>query len=343
MGEAFITRGYSGSSNGGSGITGNFVTELITQNTLWKVPENLKNGTVSVRLFGGGGSGIYEYGRAGGGGFMNNAIINIANQSEIYITIGKGGAGIGQSIHNRYGAGGTTSFGTFLYASGAGNVGASGGFNSIGVQFGGGGSYGAASSYGGKWGGGGGYTNTKYGNGRGGALWDDGFGLPSSYSGLAGNGGSDSENPTNGTNTINKGLDFEGNGRYGMAPNNNKLCYCGGGGYGGIGGYYYGGGGGYGGNGGNRYGGGGGYGGDGGDGTAGLTFNNNIVFGGTVVRYNTIYGGGGGYGKYGKGAGWDAANETFIPAGIAAGGAYIESYGTTSGGDGICIIQYYIK
>ena len=86
MGEAIISRGFSGSNGGGtSGENGNFRTEIITSTTFWKVPENLKDGTVSVRIFGGGGAGYS--GTGGGGGWMNNNILNLSNETEIYIYI----------------------------------------------------------------------------------------------------------------------------------------------------------------------------------------------------------------------------------------------------------------
>ena len=380
MGEAIISRGFSGSNGGGtSGENGNFRTEIITASTLWKVPENLKDGTVSVRIFGGGGGGnMQSFGGGGGGGYMNNATINLNGQSEIYITIGSGAA------PDTYG--GTTSFGTYLSATGgqpgfqnSGGDGGSGGAGNrdggIGYQFGGGGGISIAGN-GGKWGGGGSFSNNRVAVTRGGCLYENSQNRYqiTGYSGFGGNGGNNNIHAENGINTIGMNLDFEGNGQYGMAyiyniANNNSggiktgwSAKCGGGGYGGGGGHIiiytpdlslatfasvqcYGGGGGYGAAGGNGYayfynsfnkyfasGGGGGYGGHGGDGG----FNKNINI--------TIYGGGGGYGKYGQGGGWDTNNNCIIEAGIAAGGhGQTVSAGGGYGGDGICIIQYYVK
>lgn len=330
MGEALLIK--AGSSGDSSRRTG-LITEIFTSNTLWRVPEGIRNNQVSVRIFGGGGGG-FKTGTAsssasmgGGGGYMNNGIINLyENDNIIQITIGRGG------IFNS--AGGITSFGTYIYASGGGTgSGGSGGGSSksitacTGYQFGGGGSPNVAAlggGNGGKWGGGGGGYNAKIS--LGGCLYENGysFGGETGYSGLAGNGGNKNINTENGTNTIGLGIDFEG---AGLARTHGNKYTGGGGGYGGNGGNgssLAGGGGGYGGNGGDASGyssgGGGGYGGRGGNG------------------YNyDMPGGGGGYGKYGQGAEFDSTNNRFVIAGIAAGGS-----GQISGGDGICIIQYYI-
>ena len=351
MGEAIISRGGGTGSSGSSEENSNFRTEIVTASTLWKVPENLKDGTVSVRIFGGGMCGYESSNSGGGGGCMNNNIINISNESEIYITIGRGANPDG-ILSNRTVSGGTTSFGTYLSALGATDLiaGSGGGSASICViQFGGGGgyycndkSYGhSGGTSGGKWGGGGGGTTFFS---RGGCLRENSQNIyeVTGYSGLAGNGGyieysniNNFGNAENGINTIGMNLDFEG---MGLAGNDGG----GGGGYGGNGGNNCcGGGGGYGSDGGNGYidkssysinkaygGGGGGYGGKGGD------------------AWNRGNGGGGGYGKYGYGGGYDIINNCIREAGIAAGGAF-GSFGNNyiagKGGDGICIIQYYVK
>lgn len=63
MGECLIARGQAGSSGG---IGWKYKTEIITQNSIWEVPDtiDLSRG-VSVRIFGGGGGG---YGDGGDGG-----------------------------------------------------------------------------------------------------------------------------------------------------------------------------------------------------------------------------------------------------------------------------------
>lgn len=345
MGEALLIKtggAGSGSSSGRNGL----ITEIFTSNTLWKVPEGIRNNQVSVRIFGGGGGCSED--QAGCGGFMNNGIVNISNDSEIYITIGDGGREI---LSNLTKSGGVTSFGTYLFASGGtASYGGSGGGSGdnrcsggIGIQFGGGGYGGLNSKWypgsGGKWGGGGGskFSNIgEYNYGLGGCLYENSQNIYeiTGFSRLGGNGGNDTINAENGTNTIGMGLDFEGAGLGGGK-------YSGGGGYGGNGGYNCGGGGGYGANGGNGIleplrsvtstGGGGGYGGDGGDGGG-----------------NCSAGGGGGYGKHGKGGGWDYKSNQPRLAGIGAGAGTFLRYafeGNISfayGGSGICILQYYI-
>lgn len=353
MGEAIISRGGT-STGGSSGNDKGLITEIFVSDTVWKVPEGIRNNQVSVRIFGGG--------CLGHGGYMNNNIISINNENFIYITIGKSG-------------GGTTSFGTHLYALGANSDGGGSGGGvlyrntygsggGIGYQFGGGGSALIGGNYfygksGGKWGGSGGSSQANNLSlmqvVRGGCLYENSQNIyeVTGYSGLAGNGGYNKINATNGTNTIGMGLEFEGAGLAGSSINitTGYVGYGGGGGYGGNGGngvvnYFTmagGGGGGYGANGGDGYafnggsqsrsmaagGGGGGYGGDGGSSCF-------YLYGGAN---NIIVGGGGGYGKFGKGGGMHNG-EIIFDGGIAAGAAT----GAISGkpGNGICIIQYYI-
>lgn len=357
MGEALLIK-TGGTGSGGSSGQNGLITEIFMANTLWQVPQGIRNNEVSVRIFGGGGGG---YCGGGNGGLMNNDTINISNESEIFITIGSGGS----YGYNNVG-GGTTSFGTYLSAFGGGIFGGGSGGGGIinnhggrAIQFGGGGSGSPSLSasgsinvqggIGGKWGGGGGYVvriseynpiirgGCEHGNSK------NPYEV-TGYSGLAGNSGGKNTNAENGTNTIGMGLEFEGAGLAGDNLNRpgtaDIVVYGAGGGYGGNAGSGYnvyaapyvicgaGGGGGYGANGGNGFGksagnglggGGGGYGGDGGD--AGPT----------------VAGGGGGYGKHGKGGGWDINNNCSLEAGIAAGG-----YSGGNGGPGICIIQYYL-
>ena len=329
MGECILSRGASGGSSGNVANNG-LVTEIIMSNILWHVPQNLRNNQVSVRLFGGGGAGDL----AGGfGGHMNNAIINVAGETDVYILIGSGG--IDDSASN---SGGTTTFGQYLSANGGsaatigkncaggsgGGTGYGGGGTNVTVSYGGGGGgtaraidtklnyshLGYDSCNGGTYGGGGGSCKNI-------SLGGCTNGNTSNRSGYGGNGGlvynanNDYTAAKNGTNTIGMGLEFEGAGLAGnrsdkkTAYYNNitrNLCAPGGGG-------------GYGGNGGNgaismanNYankitataigcGGGGGYGAHGGDGYAFVTYPNsgsNISVGG---------GGGGGYGGNGGTAG----------------------------------------
>ena len=321
MGEALLT-GRTGSIK--SGESGQIITTIIKSDDIFVVP-NAKNQSFSVRIFGGGGCGDGNgISAGGGGGYMNNGIL-ILNEGEIVpITIGKG-ALLNNSTNRHEEYGGTTSFGTYLSAEGGqsgtntggrneraygGNGGSGGGshhYAGDGYQFGGGGSYYYHAGNGGKWGGGGGSSDSWAGNG--GCLYENSQNKYqiTGYSGLAGNGSSDTNNGGDGTNTI--GLNSvdpqcRGYGKGGAASAG------GGGGYGGNGGKYGGGGGGYGADGGDSRGGGGGY--------------------GNYGKGGNNYGGGG---AYGPGGSTDYGND-----GKYGGGG--SPYG--NGGDGICIIQYYI-
>ena len=347
MGEAFITRG-GGSAGGSSSSDSNFITEIFTSNTLWKVPNNLKDGNVSVMVFGGGYAGDLNSGGVsigGCGGYMNNAIINISGETHIPITIGEGSKAVDKM--NVPNTAGTTSFGSYIYAAGASKYGggsgcggtstyASSSYGKDGAQFGGGGGAcaynrgegGAQGGNGGKYGGGGGAAYYFYTDSNNYTNFPTNCGIGGTY---GGNGGTRNRTPKNGTNTIGKNLDFEGAGIAGTNicyepwVNNNHIT---------ISSSIYNGG----------HGGGGGYGGDGGD--AGYFVNNN-----SSIAWSS--GGGGGYGKFGKGGGYH--NKVLqLDGGYAAGGygrALVPSpanssntiYDAGNGGSGICIIQYYIK
>ena len=313
MGEAIVVR----RGIGGGSSKPRLITEIIPYSMNYVVPNTI-NQSFSIRIFGaGGGSNSNMYG--GGGGFMNNAIL-LLNEGEIIpIKIGSGARGA---------TGGTTSFGTYLsasggasgYAKGNGGSGGGGSFGGTGFQFGGGGGVNKGGN-GGYWGGGGGCGTSNANIGIGGVNYYNMANLSqiNGRSGLAGNGGCVSaKSSENGTNTIGLGLDFEGAGLRGDTGTNSwDFTGGGGGGYGGNGGNgSYGGGGGYGAAGGKDYGGGGGYGGKGG----------------------SSDGGGGGYGPAGAGG------NGHYDGGIAAGGGSSKnsSYNITKGGNGICIIQYYI-
>ena len=201
MGEAFITRKGASGSSMNKGI---LVTEIITESTKWKMPRNIVNNQVSVRIFGGGGAGLGNGG--GGGGYMNNSMLTLIPGQEYDITIGSGGVN---------GSGGITSFSNLLAANGGGagswNKGGDGGAGGgagvsssnatggNGAQFGGGGGggsrlgekyypdgcYNTSGGKGGTYGGGGGagYGATDwakggdggtYGGGGGGSMCDNG-------------------------------------------------------------------------------------------------------------------------------------------------------------------------
>ena len=351
MGEAIITR--AGTPQNFSSQY-EFVTEIITENTQWLVPE-AHNQEFSFRIFGGGGGGTIQenyvkpnYGTGGGGGWMNNDIIKLSAGSLIPITIGFGGMSGG--------TGGSTFVATILSANGGtggtmyggGNGGSGGGASKtepsgsstyvnggIGYQFGGGGASGACTyeagriiingGNGGNWGGGGaaGYSystgskNLSYGISK---NPNCGHGARSQS-----NNGLEAVNATNGVNTIGiEPVELAGDGSA-------SSYLSGGGGYGGRGGNYIGGGGGYGANGGNGSsscaGGGGGYGISGYGGSS-----NGIPL---TSSSNSIMAGGGG--AYGRGSG-------ILGVALYGGGgaaAHNEEY--RKGANGICIIQYYKK
>ena len=328
MGEAILVKaGGAGSWNNGGGSTGGQyvpMTEIIQENTTFTMPKT-QGQQISVRIFGGGGGayGSSYGGGGGGGGNMNNAILNIPEGTRISIIIGDAGnMGNSRVICSN---GGTTSFGTYLSATG----GESSDYSSGGINGGNGGTGGGCSGSGGCNGGSG-----TYGGGGGGGTSGGYAGNGGIYGGGGGsNGGTRNKwyaisiggwggSGQHGFNTIGmSNVEFEG---AGICFNSGNALYGGGGsgGNGGNGSSIYtngqwynatGGGGGYGGNGGNGYcgtknagfssaGGGGGYGNDGGD-----------------SKYNQG-GGGGGYGLQGFGHG--------------GGGSYRTAM------KGVCILSY---
>lgn len=345
MGEALIIRS-GGNSQSGGGYTQK--TEVININQTWKVPK-AKNQEFMVRIFGGGGGANYSQmmtGTGGGGGNMNNSIFKLNEGDLIPITIGD--AGSDKVYSNQYSGtnGGTTSFGTYLSATGGevgdmtngGNGGTGGGVGAYPPQTTSKNICAGSGTYGG---GGGGYSGyregdwtgiifrTKGGNGGtygGGGSFAEGIslggygnGATCSFSNKGTSSLQDSENGMNTVNLVTK-IDYVGKGLKGSS-------YGGGGGYGGNGGnscicnkYWYtgGGGGGYGGNGGDATqtggGGGGGYGNDGAD------SRNTATTGGGYSG-----GGGGGYGPEGYGHG--------------SGGIY-KSGTLCTAKSGVCIISY---
>lgn len=146
MSEAIISR--RGWTSNGKPPEPVLKTETIVTNQNWTVPNH--TGNISVRIFGGGGGAVYGrhadgdkywYG-GGGGGYMNNAELDLANNTSIQISIGVGGSGYVNSSmtddiqRNHAGNGGTTAFGTYLSANGG-----EGGF--IGVNWANGGNGGS--------------------------------------------------------------------------------------------------------------------------------------------------------------------------------------------------------
>ena len=353
MGEALIIRSGVNSQSGG-GYTQKMV--IINASQDWIVPKS-KGQNFAVRIFGGGGAAGYKimgdyYGKGtpnissagGGGGNMNNALLKL-NAGDV-ITVS-----IGSTSHS--GNGGTTSFGTYLSATGGESPNANNGGNGGS----GGGGCGVRGCGGhGMYGGGGGAAY--YGNymekvnivGGNGGIYGGGGGTPANANiaisiGGYGNGGNLTTESTNGLNTINLAaeLEFVGMGLKGNKKGENYESFL----------YYHGeGGGGYGGNGGNcgtlilsgyRYvygggGGGGGYGGDGGSGTTGMQ------------GQGYAGGGGGGYGNNGDN-GYSIEGSTqrqcyggggggYGPEGYGHGGTFTIESNNRSGKSGVCIISY---
>lgn len=323
------------------------VTEIIVWDQDWVCPAGVKS--VNVRLFGGGAAGNNQGG--GGGGHMAYKALTVTPGTTYPITIGKGG-------DRDSAAGGVTSFGTLLSASGGSGInGGTGGGScnndiagGTGSYGGGGGGCGGNSIY--SYGSNGGAGGTYGGGGGGGCAYStaDGpagsGGAKGTYGGAGGAGGNYDTGAKGkagaaGTNTVGMGLDFEGTGAGGAAP----AEYGGGGGgggYGGIGGAAGsggmaggGGGGGYGGTGGA----GGGYSGSGGGGGG---YGGNGGAGGSST-YGA--GGGGGYGKAGNGGAGATAKDKPNNGGFAAGGGSIGNASSAehhgNGGSGICILTYY--
>ena len=103
------------------------ITEYITSDVQWVVPNNVKNNTFHVRIIGGGGS--LMYGGGGYSGFMNNDSLVLTPGQTIRVTIGSGAKYFNSK--NYWYNGYTTSFGTYLSANGGTEVfGGSAGFAS---------------------------------------------------------------------------------------------------------------------------------------------------------------------------------------------------------------------
>lgn len=204
MSDVIISRKGSKSSGGNR-----LITEYITFDTNWVVPEGVKDNRFSIRIFGAGGTGAHFSGGApngGGSGWMNNDIFTLIPRDVISITIGKPSIQYKDPTKNNiaytYGDGGSTSFGTYLSANGGeggindntglrGGSGGSGwyGFNVDGYQFGAGckpyivgGTAATNGGNGGVWGGGsGGYCSDSHwyapgGHGGNGGIYGGGGG-----------------------------------------------------------------------------------------------------------------------------------------------------------------------
>lgn len=385
MAEAILSRSSSGSGSS-KGQFDQLITKIITENSTFIVPTNIIDNKISVRIFGGGGGVVNNSWTTigSGGGNMNYGIINVTPNQSINVTIGKGGA-VG-------GNGGTTSFGTYLSATGGtignaitgngGNGGTGGGGGYCGNGFssnitssghggtgyygGGGGGCGAMfinsgnlCRYAGN-GGNGGIYGGGGGGGGGVSAWSNTIILKGGRRGYGGtyggNGGSgcDYNNMNNISNAIaQNGTGTEVNSVYysgkagGISYNNENGTgwFWDDGGISFIGGA-----------------GGGGYGGKGGDAILGTTHQSHAKWtcgggGGGGGGYcsngcsylTTAYavgrcstgGGGGGYLSDAKGSGGGGYGDY---AWGACGSSSIQTYLNyeNTGGNGICIIQYYV-
>lgn len=366
MSEVMITR--RGGGDGSAGRNKVLRTFQTQTNMLVTVPATAINNEFSVRIFGAGGGGLSWGG--GGGGWMNNDVLTLIQNDQISVNIGQGG---------KSKAGGSTSFGTYLSASGGstpsqsyGGNGGSGGYcisqswatyGGIGYQFGGGSGWNFGGN-GGVWGGGGspsggwaqrGANGGTYGGGGGGGPSKN----KSTVGGVGGNGGIYGGGGGGG-NYANYGIggEYGGNGggysgSYHTAENSiNTLSntnipdYLRGSGIAGSGGV-------------GSSGGGGGYGGNGGSSNNGWMWHGGG--GGGYGSNGHSAGGGGGYGGDAGGTGGGGYGSGAISSNGGGGGYYCPGNGGggggafntsvacggdwnsdgSSGSPGICIVEWY--
>ena len=288
------------------GLVRTLITETIEATKNWTNP-SYNDRPVMVTVVGAGGGGYDDYG--GNGASVASGTFSLAKGEVVKVTIAAATSG----------AGGASSFGTYLSASG----GARG-------------------------------SSTKYGVGanNGGAPGGNRYNMPGEYGGNGGKVVSTSATGlkgTAGTRTIGMGLEFEGTGAAGLGGSAGSASTKAGG-YGGNGGSGgYGGPGGKGGNGGTGgitaaggdggSGGGGGYGGVGGDGGTGGPGNNKVGGSSSDIGGSGGHGGGGGYGaaggKGGNGGNGPMADTTGYGAGGKGGNGGGGGYGPGGkGGNG---------
>ncbi|EPD7598921.1 hypothetical protein ACSD1L_003104 [Escherichia coli] len=132
---------YLGLGEGSFGFR-NLVTFTTAGVTSWTVPEELRNGRKCyVKVIGGGASGGVgstttsgiTCGGGGGGGGVAEGLVDLTGINSVSITVGAGGAPVsGISVNGKNG--GSSSFGTYMSASGGYSGGQpSGGLGAVGV------------------------------------------------------------------------------------------------------------------------------------------------------------------------------------------------------------------
>lgn len=94
--------------------------QVFTSSGTWTRPDGISRIEVIVTGGGGGGGSHNTDDASGGGGAGGTAIeiIDVSEVSSVPVTVGVGGAGSCGNLHNGGTAGGTSSFGTFLQATG---------------------------------------------------------------------------------------------------------------------------------------------------------------------------------------------------------------------------------
>lgn len=132
---------YLGLGEGSFGFR-NLVTFTTAGVTSWTVPEELRKGRKCyVKVIGGGASGgigsttasAVTCGGGGGGGGVAEGLVDLTGINSVSITVGAGGAPVsGISVNGKNG--GSSSFGTYMSASGGHSGGQpSGGLGAVGV------------------------------------------------------------------------------------------------------------------------------------------------------------------------------------------------------------------
>ena len=123
MGNAILVKAGSGGGSGGSGAALSSSTmTILAVNTIYACPAAGNYWITCIGGGGGGGKGWYEdedgweYGGGGGGsGYLNQKLVSLSAGEKVQVTIGAGGGW----TNNRPGStGGTTTFGSYLSASG---------------------------------------------------------------------------------------------------------------------------------------------------------------------------------------------------------------------------------